>query len=326
MRIGSHLLEGNLILAPMAGVTDRPFRQLCKDLGATIAVSEMVAANPLLRNTRKSKLRLDHRGETGLCWVQIAGAEAKTLAEAAKYNVDNGADIIDINMGCPAKKVCRKAAGSALLADEGLVKDICQQVVEAVDVPVTLKIRTGTDSSNRNAASIAVIAEAAGISALTIHGRTRADKFQGDAEYKTIRAVREKVDMTLIANGDIDSPEKAKQVLGETQVNALMIGRAAQGNPWIFREISHYLKTGNKHVPILRNEIEDILLSHIDQLHRFYGEQQGVKIARKHLGWYLQNLPSTQAFKQYFNQINGPKLQLIAVRSWFEKQRLLGVS
>ncbi|MCP3675336.1 MAG: tRNA dihydrouridine synthase DusB [Gammaproteobacteria bacterium] len=326
MKIGPYQFENNLVLAPMAGVTDRPFRQLCKDMGAAIAVSEMVSANPLLRNTRKSILRLDHRGEIGLRWVQIAGSEASVLAEAAKYNVEKGADIIDINMGCPAKKVCRKAAGSALLADEGLVEDICTQVVETASVPVTLKIRTGTDHSNKNAVNIASIAEKVGISALTIHGRTRADKFQGEAEYKTIRAVREKTDITLIANGDIDSPDKALYVSEQTGADALMIGRAAQGRPWIFKEIAHFLSTGNYYRSTELSEIAEIMLNHIKQLHGFYGEYQGVRIARKHVGWYLNGYSSAQTFKRYFNQISGPKEQLVAITAWFEKQQLTSVS
>jgi len=325
MKIGPYQLENNLILAPMAGVTDRPFRQLCKDMGAAIAVSEMVSANPLLRDTRKSILRLDHQGETGLRWVQIAGAEASVIAMAAKYNVVKGADIIDINMGCPAKKVCRKAAGSALLADEGLVEDICLQVVEAVDVPVTLKIRTGTDTNNRNAVNIAAIAERTGIAALTIHGRTRADKFQGKAEYQTIRDVREKTAITLIANGDIDSPEKAQFVLDQTKADALMIGRAAQGKPWIFKEIIQFLETGDKQQPVSSTEVSEIIQDHIKQLHEFYGENQGVGIVRKHVGWYLDNYQTSHIFKKYFNQISKPKEQLLAIASWFEKQRLTSV-
>lgn len=325
MRIGSYLLKNNLILAPMAGITDRPFRQLCRDLGAGMAVGEMISANPLLRNTRKSLLRSDHKGETGIRWVQIAGSEADMLADAAQYNVEQGAEIIDINMGCPAKKVCKKSAGSALLADEGLVEDICQQVVAAVDVPVTLKIRTGTDRSNRNAVRIAAIAERAGISALTIHGRTRQDKFQGQAEYQTIRDVRDRVSMTLIANGDIDSPEKAQQVLDVTQADGLMIGRAAQGRPWIFREIHHYLERGEHSAPILLSEVAEILKRHIGQLHEFYGAHQGVKIARKHLGWYLDAYPGTRDFKRYFNQISGANEQLVAINSWFDQQDLTKV-
>jgi len=322
MQIGPFQLENNLILAPMAGITDRPFRQLCKDMGAAVAVSEMIAANPQLRNTRKSLLRLDHQGESGLHWVQIAGSNPEMLAEAAKYNVSKGADIIDINMGCPVKKICRKAAGSALLSDEGLVEEICQAVVREVDVPVTLKIRTGTDQSSRNAKNIAKIAETSGIKALTIHGRTRADKFNGQAEYNTIREVRDNISITLIANGDIDSPEKAKQVLQYTQADALMIGRAAQGRPWIFREIDYFLKTGKQLRPISPSEMSDIMLSHINQLHEFYGDWQGVKIARKHVAWYLKNHTAIQGFKNIFNQIRTTEEQLLAITSWFEKQHL----
>jgi len=325
MKIGPYQLENNLILAPMAGVTDRPFRQMCKDLGAGSAVGEMVSANPVLRNTRKSLLRLNHQGESGLRWVQIAGAEPKILAEAAIYNAQQGAEIIDINMGCPAKKVFRKSAGSALLQNEALVEDICQQVVAAVDIPVTLKIRTGADSSNRNAVNIARIAESNGISALTIHGRTRVDKFQGCAEYKTIRDVRDNVDITLIANGDIDSPEKAQQVLELTRADGLMVGRAAQGKPWIFREIAHFLATGTKLPEIENTEIAEIMSHHVSQLHDFYGEIQGVKIARKHVGWYLDSYSDVEKFKHYFNKISGPGEQLVAIASWFDKQQLTGV-
>ena len=328
MKIGPYQLENNLILAPMAGVTDRPFRQLCKDLGAGMAMSEMVSSNPLLRNTQKSLLRINHTGETGIPWVQIAGADPKMLAEAAVYNVEKGADIIDINMGCPAKKVCSKAAGSALLGDENLVTEICQRVVDAVDVPVTLKIRTGTDKDNRNAVNIAKIAEEAGISALTIHGRTRADKFQGEAEYQTIRDVRDNVSITLIANGDISTPEMAQQVLEITQADGLMIGRAAQGKPWIFREINHFLNTGEHYTSIDNNEIADIMLRHILELHEFYGQVQGVRITRKHVGWYLAAIDDSETakrFKQYFNKINGPTEQLIAIKGWFEKQQLTNV-
>ncbi|MFT5451045.1 MAG: tRNA-dihydrouridine synthase B [Enterobacterales bacterium] len=323
MKIGPYLLENNLILAPMAGVTDRPFRQLCKDLGAALAVGEMLSANPMLRNTRKSLLRSDHKGESGVRWVQIAGGDAAMLADAAQYNVEQGANIIDINMGCPAKKVCRKAAGSALLADEHLVEEICEQVINAVDVPVTLKIRTGTDRENRNAVSIAKIAEKSGITALSIHGRTRSDKFQGNAEYKTIRAVRDAVNITLIANGDVDSPMKAKQVLDFTEAEGLMIGRPAQGKPWIFREIDHYLKTGELIEDILLHEVADIMLRHIAQLHEFYGFEQGVRIARKHVGWYLNSYLQGRKYKQHFNKINDAKEQLVAIASWFENNKLL---
>lgn len=322
MKIGPFQLDNNLILAPMAGITDRPFRQLCKDLGAAVAVSEMISANPKLRNTRKSLLRFDHQGESGLRWVQIAGSEPEMMMDAARFNASEGADIIDINMGCPVKKVCRKAAGSALLSDEGLVEEICQAVSGAVDIPVTLKIRTGSDCSNRNAVNIARIAERSGISALSIHGRTRADKFLGKAEYKTIRDVRDKIGMTLIANGDIDSPEKAKEVLLHTKADGVMIGRAAQGKPWIFREIDYFLKTGQKLDPVSLSEMSEIILRHIGQLHEFYGDWQGVKIARKHVTWYLQNHPSIQRFRNIFNQIRCPDEQLRTIASWFEEQQL----
>jgi len=322
MKIGPFQLDNNLILAPMAGITDRPFRQLCKDLGAAVAVSEMISANPKLRNTRKSLLRFDHQGESGLRWVQIAGSEPEMMMDAARFNASEGADIIDINMGCPVKKVCRKAAGSALLSDEGLVEEICQAVSGAVDIPVTLKIRTGSDCSNRNAVNIARIAERSGISALSIHGRTRADKFLGKAEYKTIRDVRDKIGMTLIANGDIDSPEKAKEVLLHTKADGVMIGRAAQGKPWIFREIDYFLKTGQKLDPVSLSEMSEIILRHIGQLHEFYGDWQGVKIARKHVTWYLQNHPSIQRFRNIFNQIRCPDEQLTTIASWFEEQQL----
>jgi len=322
MIIGPHQFENNLILAPMAGITDRPFRQLCKDMGAAIAVSEMLSSNPELRDTRKSKLRMDFRDETGLRWIQIAGSEPQLLADAALYNFEKGADIIDINMGCPVKKVFRKAAGSALLSDEGLVEEICKAVVDAVDIPVTLKIRTGIDPLNKNAQAIAKIAERSGIAALTIHGRTRSEKFLGTAEHDTTRRVREKTDMTLIANGDIDSPEKAKATLEYTAADALMIGRAAQGRPWIFREIEHYLKSGEKLSPVLASELSVIMLNHIGALHDFYGDWQGVKIARKHVGWYLKNHPTVQGFRKKFNQIRCPEEQLLVIASWFEKQQL----
>jgi len=291
-------------------------------MGAAIAVSEMISANPTLRDTRKSKLRMDFDGETGLRWVQIAGSEAKMLADAATYNKHKGADIIDINMGCPVKKVYKKAAGSALLSDEGLVEDICQAVVSAVDIPVTLKIRTGTDPSNKNAINIAKIAERSGIAALTIHGRTRSEKFFATAEHDTTREVREITDMTLIANGDINSPEKAKYTFEHTQADALMIGRGAQGRPWIFREIEHYLKSGEKLSPILASELAEVMLNHISALHDFYGDWQGVKIARKHVGWYLKNHPKIQGLRKNFNQIRCPEEQLLVITSWFEKQQL----
>lgn len=297
MQIGRHSITPSLVLAPMAGVTDKPFRQLCKQLGAGLAVSEMTIADPKLWHTRKSRLRMDHAGEPAPIAVQIAGYDPQMLADAARYNVDHGAEIIDINMGCPAKKVCNVWSGSALLQDEALVARICAAVARAVDVPVTLKVRTGWNRANRNGVAIAKIAEAAGIAALAVHGRTREDLYQGEAEYDTIRAIKQSVSIPVSANGDIDSPEKAKRVLELTGCDALLIGRAAQGRPWIFREIAHYLSTG-EHLPEPSPRVvRDILLGHLDTLHAFYGEPQGVRIARKHLGWYAKDRAENEAFR-----------------------------
>ncbi|HWT15835.1 MAG TPA: tRNA dihydrouridine synthase DusB [Patescibacteria group bacterium] len=298
MQIGPYLIAPRLILAPMAGVTDKPFRQLCKRLGAGLAVSEMTIADPKLWQTRKSRLRMDHDGEPAPIAVQIAGHDPRMLAEAARHNVDLGAQIIDINMGCPAKKVCNVWSGSALLQDEALVARICDAVVRAVEVPVTLKIRTGWNRANRNGVTIARIAEAAGIAALAVHGRTREDLYLGDAEYDTIRAIKQSVAIPVSANGDIDSPDKAKQVLDVTGCDALLIGRAAQGRPWIFREIAHFLATGERLPEPAPHEVRDILIDHLDTLHAFYGEEQGVRIARKHLGWYAKDRPENEAFRQ----------------------------
>ncbi len=298
MQIGPYHIVPNLILAPMAGVTDKPFRQLCKRMGAGLAVSEMTIADPKLWQTRKSRLRMDHLDEPAPISVQIAGYDPQMLADAARYNVDHGAQIIDINMGCPAKKVCNVWSGSALLQDEGLVARICSAVVSAVDVPVTLKIRTGWNRANRNGVQIAKIAEDSGIAALAVHGRTREDLYQGEAEYQTIRAIKQAVRIPVSANGDIDSPERAQQVLDFTGCDALLIGRAAQGRPWIFREISHYLATGLTMAPPGIVEVRDILLGHLDNLYVFYGEQQGLRIARKHLGWYAKDRPENEAFRQ----------------------------
>ena len=298
MRIGRHTITPNLILAPMAGVTDKTFRLLCKQLGAGLAVSEMTIADPKLWHTRKSRLRMDHSDEPAPIAVQIAGYDPQMLADAARYNVDHGAEIIDINMGCPAKKVCNVWSGSALLQDEALVARICTAVAHAVKVPVTLKIRTGWNRANRNGVAIAQIAEDAGIAALAVHGRTREDLYQGEAEYETIRAIKQAVAIPVSANGDIDSPEKAKQVLEQTGCDAVLIGRAAQGRPWIFREIAHYLATG-EHLPEPSPlAVRDILLGHLDTLYAFYGEPQGIRIARKHLGWYAKNRPENEAFRQ----------------------------
>ncbi len=313
MQIGPHILRNNLIVAPMAGVTDRPFRQLCKAMGAGMAVSEMISSNARLRNTSKSLRRADHQGEVDPISVQIAGADPAAMADAARYNADRGAQLIDINMGCPAKKVCNVAAGSALLQNEALVGRILDAVVAAVDIPVTLKIRTGWNPQNRNAVRVAEIAESAGVKALSIHGRTRACAFIGDVEYDTIADVKSRVSMPVIANGDINSPEKAREVLRRTGADAIMIGRAAQGRPWIFREIQHYLTSGN-HLPAPEiAEIRDVLVQHLHDLYTLYGEQGGVRVARKHIGWYVRGLVGATAFRQTMNRLESARQQLAAV-------------
>jgi tRNA-dihydrouridine synthase B len=306
----------------MAGVTDLPFRRLCKAMGAGVVVGEMVSADPSLRGSRKSMLRLSHGDEPGIRVVQIAGGDAEMLASSAQYNVENGAQVIDINMGCPAKKVCRKAAGSALLKDPVLVEEILNAVVKAVDVPVTLKIRTGWDPDNKNALQIARLAEQAGIQSLAVHGRTRACKYLGMAEYDTIKMVKQSVELPVIANGDIDSPEKAKHVLAYTGADGLMIGRAAQGRPWIFREILHYLNTGEKLPEIEIQEVEQILLQHLVELHQFYGEVQGVRIARKHVSWYLAEYDQSGAVKRHFNQIQSAEEQLSCLVEYFKQRKI----
>ena len=319
MRIGSHQLKNNLIVAPMAGVTDRPFRQLCKKMGAGMAVTEMVSSNSLLWGSQKTLRRANHQGEVEPISVQIAGADPKMLAEAAKYNVDQGAQIIDINMGCPAKKVCNTMAGSALLQDEPLVGNILDAVVAAVNVAVTLKIRTGWDRQNRNALRVARIAENAGIQALAVHGRTRACGFSGNAEYDTIAAVKAQVKIPVIANGDIATPEKVREVLDYTKADAVMIGRAAQGRPWIFREISHYLETGRHLPPPEVEEIRRVLNAHLDDLYQFYGEYSGVRIARKHISWYTKGLAGSAAFRHAMNQLESSADQLAAVNRFFDQ-------
>ncbi|MDP2178003.1 MAG: tRNA dihydrouridine synthase DusB [Methylicorpusculum sp.] len=318
MQIGPYTLDSPLILAPMAGVTDLPFRNLCKVLGAGLAVSEMVTSKPDLQQHKKTLLKSEQTGETGLRSVQILGTDPTHMAEAAKINVDRGAQIIDINMGCPAKKVCSVAAGSALMRDEALVSQILEAVVNAVSVPVTLKMRTGWDLQNRNALAIATIAETAGIAALTIHGRTRACKFSGHAEYETIRQIKEAVRIPVIANGDITCPQKAHEVLSYTGADALMIGRGAQGNPWIFKEIDHYLQTGSvlKRPDVL--QLKNTVMEHLDQLYSFYGNLTGVRIARKHIGWYfghLGSLPTSIADK--INKAQQPPEQLASVNLAF---------
>jgi tRNA-dihydrouridine synthase B len=317
MRIGPYLIDPMVVLAPMAGVTDKPFRLLCKRLGAGLAVSEMTNADPRLWNTRKSLQRMDHVGEPEPVSVQIAGYDPTMLAEAARFNVANGAQIIDINMGCPAKKVCNVWSGSALLQDEPLVARIVKAVVDAVEVPVTLKIRTGWNRDNRNALNIARIAEDCGIAALAVHGRTHADKYEGDAEYDTITAVKAAVRIPVLANGDVSTPQQARHVLDVTGADALMIGRGAQGRPWIFREIAHYLATGELLPEPEPAEVATILLGHIEQLYAFYGEQAGVRIARKHLGWYAKDRPENAAFRQMVNRAESASEQLRLTRDYF---------
>ncbi len=319
MWIGPYQLANNLILAPMAGVTDRPFRRICRAMGAGLAVSEMVTSNSLLYGSAKTRRRADHEGEAPPVSVQIAGADPALMAEAARYNVDQGAQIVDINMGCPAKKVCNVMAGSALLREEALVGRILAAVVAAVDVPVTLKIRTGWDKSHRNALQIARIAETAGIQALAIHGRTRACMYGGEAEYDTIAAVKAAVRIPVIANGDIDSPEKVQAVLGATGADGIMIGRAALGRPWIFREVGHYLKTKETLPPPAVAEIRRVLLAHLDELYRFYGERAGVAIARKHIGWYTRGLADSAAFRHRVFQIPTAARQRAAVEGFFSE-------
>jgi len=318
VRIGPHNIDPPLILAPMAGVTDKPFRLLCKRLGAGYAVSEMTSSDPTLWHTRKSVRRLDHEGEPAPIGVQIAGADPQALAVAAKHAVENGAEIVDINMGCPAKKVCNAWAGSALLRDEALVEHIVRAVVSAVDVPVTLKIRTGWDSANRNGVRIARIAEEAGVRALAVHGRTRDMLYTGEAEYETIAAIKQAVRIPVIANGDVTSPQKAREVLAATGADALMIGRAAQGRPWIFREIAHFLATGEVVPPPSVAAVRDTLLEHVRALHAFYGEPAGVRIARKHLAWYAKDRPENAAFRAVVNRAETAVEQLRLTRDYFD--------
>lgn len=324
VQIGPYLLRNNVFVAPMAGVTDRPFRQLCKQLGAGYAVSEMAASNPRLWASEKTSRRIDHAGEMEPKAVQIAGADPKDLADCAKFNVERGAQIIDINMGCPVKKVCNSWCGSALLQHEDLVERILHAVVEAVDVPVTLKFRTGWDRQNKNALRIARLAEQAGIQMLTLHGRTRADGYKGDAEYDTIRAVKASVGIPVVANGDITTPEKAKFVLDYTGADAVMIGRAAQGRPWICREIDHYLRTG-EHMPApLVEEMRELMHEHLPAHYAFYGEFIGVRTARKHIGWYVQDLPDGEEFRQRMNLLESTAEQLAAMDDFLKSQHRHG--
>lgn len=319
LKIGPYSLPNRLFLAPMAGVTDRPFRQLCRRLGAGMAVSEMITANKALWASKKSLLRANHDGEPEPRSVQIAGADPQMMAEAARHNVDQGAHIIDINMGCPAKKVCNVMAGSALLQNEKLVAEIIESVVNAVDVPVTLKIRTGWDRDNRNGPTIARIAEDAGIQALAVHGRTRADAYKGDAEYDTIAEIKSRIQIPVIANGDITSPQKALEVLNNTGADGLMIGRGAQGNPWIFRQILHYLDSGELLAEPEVTEIKQVLIEHLQNLYDFYGDYTGVRMARKHIAWYSKGLRNGNAFRQQMNQFEQPLQQLRFTREFFEQ-------
>lgn len=323
LKIGPYQIANPVVLAPMAGVTDSPFRKLCLKMGAGMAVSEMVTSNPKLWNTRKSRLRMDHSCESEPRSVQIAGGDPEQMAEAARLNQAFGAQIIDINMGCPVKKVCNKAAGSALLRDVELVESILKAVTAAVDIPVTLKIRTGWDPDHRNGVEVAKLAEQYGIAALAVHGRTRACMYKGEAEYETIARIVEAVTIPVIANGDITSPEKARQVLEATGASALMIGRAAQGRPWIFREINHFLKHGERLAAPEQNEIHEILQEHLKALHQFYGafydEIQAVRIARKHVGWYMQDQPSGLEFRRYFNKLESLQEQQTCIREYFQR-------
>lgn len=310
-------VQNNLFLAPMAGVTDRPFRKLCKKLGAGIAVSEMVHANSLLYGSKKTRKRIDHTGEISPKIVQLVGADAELLAQAAKHNVEMGAEIIDFNMGCPVKKICNVSAGSALMKDIALVEKILTAIRHAVKVPVTLKMRTGWDYNNKNALQIAFLAEKIGINAITIHGRTRSDLYNGNAEYHTISEVKKNVRIPIIANGDINSAIKAKQVLEQTNADGIMIGRWAQGQPWIFAEIVEYLKTGKLPPPPSKLQIFDWLSEHLEELYSFYGITDGVKIARKHIGWYAKGIPNATTFRSQLNQIVEIELQRKCIRNFF---------
>jgi tRNA-dihydrouridine synthase B len=318
LTIGRHRLTGRALLAPMAGVTDLPFRRLCRRLGAALAAGEMLSADPRLWDTALSRRRRDHSGEPGPRVVQIAGGDPQAMADAARRNADAGAEIIDVNMGCPAKRVCNKDAGSALLRDETLVAAILEATVRAVDVPVTLKIRTGWDPASRNGARIARIAESAGVQALAVHGRTRACRFEGEAEYATIAEIKQAVRIPVIANGDIDSAGKAARVIASTGADGVMVGRAAQGRPWIFREIESALAGEAPPAEPSAAELRDIMLAHLRDLYGFYGPEPGVRIARKHIGWYCRERPQALAFRQSVMQVESAEAQLARVREYFD--------
>ena len=327
MRIGPYLLANNLFVAPMAGVTDRPFRKLCKQLGAGYAVSEMVTSRRDLWHTLKTSRRADHQGESGPIAVQIAGTEGPMMAEAARYNIERGAQIIDINMGCPAKKVCNKWAGSALMQDEPLALAIVEAVVQACEpfkVPVTLKMRTGWCDSHKNAVRLAQAAQSVGVQMITVHGRTREQGYKGEAEYDTIAAVKAAVSVPVVANGDIDSPHKALQVLQRTGADALMIGRAAQGRPWIFREIAHFMQTGQLLAPPLVEEVRRLLQEHLQEHYSLYGEFIGVRSARKHIAWYIRGLPGADAFRVAMNRLEDCAAQQHAVDGYLDQLAQLG--
>ena len=319
MQIGPFSLPNQVVLAPMAGVTDRPFRQLCRRLGAGLTVSEMVASDPSLRATPKTLRRIDHQGEPAPRSVQIAGADPAYLADAARFNVERGADVIDVNMGCPARKVCNVAAGSALLSDEALVGRILDRVVAAVEVPVTLKIRTGPAPDRRNAVRIARIAESAGIAALAVHGRTRRCAFKGAVEYDSIRAVKRAVSIPIIANGDVTSPEQARRVLDHTGADAVMIGRAAQGDPWLPGAVAEYFRSGTKAEPPDVQERADVLIGHLRALHAFYGEATGVRVARKHLSWHCRAYPDGERFWRSVNRVECARRQIALTRDFFDR-------
>ena len=322
MQIGSFALPNPVFVAPMAGVTDRPFRQLCKRLGAGYAVSEMVTSRPDLWDSLKTSRRANHEGEPGPIAVQIAGTDAAMMADAARYNIDRGAQIIDINMGCPAKKVCNKWAGSALMQDEALALEIIEAVVQAGavrNVPVTLKMRTGWCQSEKNALSIALAAQSAGVAMVTVHGRTREQGYRGQAEYETIAAVKAALQIPVVANGDISSPFKAREVLSQTGADAVMIGRAAQGRPWIFREITHFLETGHVLAPPLVQEVRRWLLAHLQDHYSLYGEYTGVRSARKHIAWYLRSLPGGEEFRRRLNLLNDSASQVQSVADYLDQ-------
>lgn len=316
-QIGPYAIDKPTILAPMAGITDLPFRSLCREFGAGLAVSEMVTADTKLWHSRKSSFRLRHDNEQGLRSVQIAGSDPAQMAEAARQNVALGAQIIDINMGCPAKKVCKRAAGSALLRDEKLVADILCAVVDAVDVPVTLKIRTGWSPDERNGITVANIAESAGIAALAVHGRTRACRFKGEAEYDTIAAIVNAVNIPVFANGDISTPQKARQVLEKTGAQAVMIGRSAQGNPWLFRSINHYLSSGEQLPQPQEEDVANVMLRHLTDIHHFYGYFLGPRIARKHMGWYCKTWQLDNSLSQSLNGLSTPAEQTQTLQQFF---------